>query len=128
MKTFKLFILGISAVVTSCNGIGWQKDQSISGYDDGRGVSHEMIVLGEQLEDPYSLSNVTKAIASLYPTKAGVVELEATDYYVRLLPRSSDDLRLLEKMGLSYRGRRRLLSRPADSRGKCYLAVCRSAA
>ena len=100
MKTFKLFILGISAVVTSCNGIGWQKDQSISGYDDGRGVSHEMIVLGEQLEDPYSLSNVTKAIASLYPTKAGVVELEATDYYVRLLPRSSDDLRLLEKMGV----------------------------
>ena len=110
MKTFKSFILGISAVVTSCNGIGWQKDQSISGYDDGRGVSHEMIVLGEQLEDPYSLSNVTKAIASLYPTKAGVVELEATDYYVRLLPRSSDDLRLLEKMGVQ------MMDHPLDYR------------
>lgn len=69
-------------------------------FDYGAGVAHEMIVLGRQLDDPYSLENMTKALHSVYPTKSQVVELEATNHYVRLLPRNDDDLMLLESMGV----------------------------
>ena len=41
-------------------------------------VYHDMIVLGEQLDDPYSVENVKAAVARLYPTKAGRVDVEAT--------------------------------------------------
>ena len=31
-------------------------------------VPHDMIVLGEKLEDPYSVTNVIEAVSALYPT------------------------------------------------------------
>ena len=58
-------------------------------------VYHGMIQLGERLEDPYEVGNVTKAIESLYPSKAGRVGLEPTDIYVRFLPRTEEEYRRL---------------------------------
>ena len=45
-------------------------------------ISHGMIELGEKLEDPYSVDNITKAVESLYPSKAGRVEIAPTDFVV----------------------------------------------
>lgn len=108
MKTLRILIAGVAVAVSSCNGTLSDNGGGKYGYDDGHSISHEMIVLGKQLEDPYSLANMTKAFASLYPTKADVVQLEATDYYVRLLPRDEEDLRHLEALGV------KMLDHPLD--------------
>ena len=79
-------------------------------YDDGSGVEHDLIVLGEKLEDPYTVENMTKAIQAVYPTKGNVVQLTPTDNYVRLLPRNDEDLRMLEEMGVQ------MLDHPLDYR------------
>ena len=71
-------------------------------------VFHDMIVLGEQLDDPYSLENVEAALEELYPTKAGRVVLSATDIYVRFLPRTESEYNRLVDMGLN------LLDHPMD--------------
>ena len=63
-------------------------------------LSHEMIVLGEKLDDPYSLENVQAAVSSIYPTKAGRIALTATDIYVRFLPADEDEFDRLVSMGL----------------------------
>lgn len=62
-------------------------------------VAHEMIELGKKLEDPYSVNNVTKALASLYPTKAGRVDVKPTDIYVRFLPKTDAEYQKLITLG-----------------------------
>jgi hypothetical protein len=71
--------------------------------EDGDGVnevSHEMIVLGDKLEDPYSVSNIEAAVRSVYPEKAGRVDIKATDVYVRFLPRNEEEYDALVNAGL----------------------------
>lgn len=75
---------------------------------EGVQIQHEMIVLGEQLEDPYSVENMTKALAAVYPTKAGRVALPATHLYVRFLPEGDAQFRRLEQLGLQ------MLDHPMD--------------
>lgn len=58
-------------------------------------VYHGMIELGEKLENPYTVDNITKAIESLYPTK-GRVTIEPTDMYVRFLPETEADYLQIE--------------------------------
>jgi hypothetical protein len=58
----------------------------------------DMIILGEQLEDPYSVENMTKALEAVYPTKAGIrVPVPATHYYMRFLPRNRKEYDVLER-------------------------------
>ncbi len=71
-------------------------------------VAHEMIVLGKKLDDPYSVSNITKALSSLYPTKAGRVDVTPTDIYVRFLPKTEDEYQ--ELVGRGYE----LMDHPLD--------------
>lgn len=63
-------------------------------------LSHEMIVLGEKLEDPYSVENITKALGNLYPTKASRIEVKPTNLYVRFLPESQAQYDALEGLGV----------------------------
>ena len=77
---------------------------------DESGLTHEMIELGEKLEDPYTVENVKKAVARVYPTKAGRVDITPTDLYVRFLPRSEDDFERLQALGLN------LVDHPMDYR------------
>ena len=108
MKTSKFFLaLSSSLCLLSCTHDSFKDGEDVFPDDMDR-VPHGMIVLGERLEDPYSLDNMTKALASLYPTKAGTVELSATDHYVRLLPSCKEDLDALEKMGV------KMLDHPLD--------------
>ena len=67
-KTIRFCVLLLLAAV-ACEKAPFGPDQK-NFYDDGASISHGMIELGEKLEDPYSVENMTKALRSLYPTKS----------------------------------------------------------
>ena len=69
-------------------------------YQYGRDLTHDMIVLGDRLENPYTKENMQRAIKSLYPTKADRVDLKTTDLYVRFLPADDAEYDLLTSLGL----------------------------
>ena len=73
-------------------------------------IGHGQIELGEQLEDPYTVENMTKALRSLYPTKAERTDIHPTDLYVRFLPKTDADLDMLRDAGLY------LMDHPMDYR------------
>ena len=77
---------------------------------EGNKIGHDMIVLGDRLEDPYSVENMEKARDALYPTKADRVPLEPTDLYVRFLPSCEDEYDELVSSGLL------LVDHPVDYR------------
>ena len=60
----KLRLLAMALVMMSCSK---ENVTSLNGvdYEYGRGFSHEMIVLGRRLENPYRTENVTKALQEL---------------------------------------------------------------
>ena len=93
--------LSVLLLLQACNGEQFASVDIVD-YDDGN-VGHEMIVLGERLEDPYSVENMSQALSSVYGTKADRVVLTATDYYVRFLPESEEEYEMLEAMGLVLR-------------------------
>jgi len=94
-----LILLAATLLACSCTGhLFDMMGENIDVTPDDSG--HDMIVLGEQLEDPYSLDNMTKALQSLYGTKADRVVLEPTDLYVRFLPEDEDQYVELEEMGV----------------------------
>ena len=68
--------------------------------DNVERLSHEMIVLGDKLEDPYTVANMTKALNTLYPSRAGTSSLRATHLYVRFLPRDRSEYARLDSMGV----------------------------
>lgn len=105
MKTLtSLFVFTAAMLAVSCNR-GLDTDLPVR-IDDSV-LSHDEIVLGDRLENPYSLENVKSAYASLYPTKSPG-DIISTDYYVRFLP--SDDLQLsmLKDLGIN------MLDHPVD--------------
>lgn len=106
MKCFNLLLTVAALTLVSCNGLVFfsGEDVDLDGYE----FSHDMIVLGDRLEDPYSLDVMTKALASLYPTKSREVDVKPTDLYVRFLPETEADIELLESMGVE------LLDHPVD--------------
>ena len=102
-RLIKLFPL--AAVLLCACGKSGTDPETISWDMD---VPHGQIVLGEQLEDPYSIRNITKALLSLYPSKAGTVRVDPTHYYVRFLPAGEGDFRVLDSLGVD------LLDHPMD--------------
>lgn len=74
----------------------------------GTVLTHDMIVLGDRLENPYKKENVETALMSLYPTKADRIQLKATDLYVRFLPVSEEEYDLLTESGIT------LIDHPLD--------------
>lgn len=79
--------------------------------DETEEFSHDMIVLGEKLDDPYSVSNMTKALENVSPAAAsGRGSLQATDFYVRFLPRDEAQFQELMDLGL------KMLDHPLDYR------------
>ena len=93
--------LGIGAALFA--GCSREDPVNLDGGVEGQGpnaVSHEMIVLGNHLEDPYSVENVKSAIKRLYPTKAERIDLEPTHIYARFLPKNDAQLKQLQDLGL----------------------------
>lgn len=95
----KICLVLAASVMLSCSKEGMVPDTG-SGRDRVNAIPHEMIVLGKRLENPYKTENMTKALATLYPTKAGLVAVEPTDLYVRFLPKNQDELDVLTRSGV----------------------------
>ena len=96
MKTSLQFLMPILALC-ACSVFD---DGDAPGGSAAENVPHDMIVLGDRLEDPYSVSNVEAALVSLYPSKAGRVDLKPTDIYVRFLPRTEAEYDRLVSAGI----------------------------
>ena len=90
----------MALVMASCSGRGIDSDPGLDSQS-GRNLSHEKIVLGARLENPYKTENITKALSALYPTKADRVQVRTTDLYVRFLPEDEQQLALLEGLRLT---------------------------
>ena len=106
MKRFFLF-LSVALFLGACDAGTVEGDRPVP---PAPGLEHGMIVLGEQLEDPYSVENISKALQSLYPTRAERIIPEPTDLYVRFLPAGREQLDRLQALGLT------LLDHPMDFR------------
>ena len=101
----KLALMAFMMMACSKEGIDVGSGQT---PDYSFGDSYDGIVLGERLENPYKTENITKALHSLYPTKAGKVDVQTTDLYVRFLPSSQEEYDILSAEGL------RLFDYPLD--------------
>lgn len=86
------------------SSVSCSKDEPVSerglNYEYGSDLTHERIVLGERLENPYKTENMARALNALYPVKADRVVIETTDLYVRFLPQDDSEVQQLEDLGL----------------------------
>ena len=97
----------MALMMMACSKEGMDSGRDLD-YDYGAELFHEKIVLGERLENPYKTENITKALNSLYPTKADRVDVKTTDLYVRFLPSDLVEYDSLAALGL------RLTDHPLD--------------
>ena len=107
MKKTLLFLIPWLAVA-ACQKSGLPDGENLR-TPEGE-IYHEMIQLGEKLDDPYTVANMAEALTKTYPTKAGRVSLQATDLYVRFLPRDDAEMDILKGLGLY------LMDHPMDYR------------
>ena len=102
----RLFLFSLTALLAVCC-----TDRVPSPYVDpydGPGSGHDQIVLGKQLDDPYSVTNMEKALSAVYPTKASRVPVPTTHLYVRFKPQNESQYKQLENRGFE------LLDHPMD--------------
>ena len=95
----KITIAVLAFLALSCNKEGLGTGRGLD-YSYGREIPHDRIVLGDRLENPYTTENMTKALQSLYPTKADRMEVKTTHLYVRFLPHTEQEFELLNSLGL----------------------------
>jgi len=107
MKKLWTLLLVPLCTLVACTGDDLPGGKSRQGED---GLFHEMIQLGEKLDDPYTVENMRNAVAAVYPTRSGRVDISVTDYYVRFLPRTEAQLDSLLARGLD------LTDHPVDYR------------
>ncbi len=91
----KLTLVLLTLVMMSCSKAGMRPERGLD-YEYGRDIPHDMIVLGDRLENPYTTENITKALHSLYPTKADRLDVKATNLYVRFLPENDSEYELIK--------------------------------
>ena len=108
LRNLKLLVMRgkITMVLMMVALISCSKEGKVSAgrdldYDYGKHLSHDAIVLGDRLENPYKTENITKALQSLYPTKADRVDVRTTDLYVRFLPADEKEYETLTALGLN---------------------------
>ena len=92
-------MLALTLIVMSCSKEDISSERWLD-YSYGKELTHEMIVLGDRLENPYKTENMRSALKSLYPTKADRVDLQSTDLYVRFLPIDEQEYDELVAAGL----------------------------
>lgn len=92
-------MLAVAFLTIACSKDGVSPDRDVD-YSYGRDLTHEMIVLGDRLENPYKTENMRNALKSLYPTKADRVDLQTTNLYVRFLPADDNEYDALVEAGV----------------------------
>lgn len=95
----KFTLMLMSLIIMACSKDQTRIEQNLD-YSYGREIPHGKIVLGDHLENPYTTSNIAKALYSLYPTKADRIDVKTTNLYVRFLPETDEDLETLAQLGL----------------------------
>ncbi len=95
----RVTIFLMTLVMMSCSHDEFEQMHGLD-YQYGQELTHDMIVLGDHLENPYTTANMRRALKSLYPTKADRVDLKTTDLYVRFLPADDAEYDLLTGLGL----------------------------
>ena len=86
MDRFAGFVMS-AILLSACSGESFvTEDNSV--LSGGDVLGHDMIVLGERLENPYTTENVREAYVSVYPTKSRE-EIQTSHLYVRFLPERS---------------------------------------
>ena len=95
----RLTMMLAALVLMSCSKEDARPGRGID-YEYGRELKHEMIVLGDRLENPYKTENIARALRSLYPTKADRVDVKTTNLYVRFLPADDSQYEQLVQMGV----------------------------
>lgn len=109
MEMDRIFLLLAAAgLVLACNPQSYFEKRGEAVDTGTNTLTHGMIVLGDKLQDPYSVDNMTKALNSLYPTKAGEVTVPTTNLYVRFLPADDGEYELLRSLGVE------MLDHPVD--------------
>ena len=106
MKTCWKPLLVAALLATACRTGGAEPEIP----DTAPPVEHGLIVLGERLDDPYTVENVNRALRSLYPTRAERVDVTPTDLYVRFLPEDESDYERLVSLGVQ------MMDHPLDYR------------
>ena len=104
---FKMMLPALVLVSCSKEGGSLVEVDPVSTKEKVEVVSHEKMELGRRLENPYSVGNVEAALASLYPTRASV-SVPVSDYYVRFLPKDTDEFNALSDLGVE------MLDHPMD--------------
>lgn len=95
----KISLVLMAILTMSCSKESFRTGRDLD-YSYGRDIPHEMIVLGDRLENPYTTENMSKALHSLYPTRADRVDVKTTNLYVRFLPADEKQYDGLRAMGL----------------------------
>lgn len=98
----KNFLIGLAVatglIFSSCEKEKVSLNEQIP--EDNNGINSEsMTVLGDQLENPYSVTNMKKAYSNLKSSSSETpdVNIETTHYYIRFLPKSEDELTILKQ-------------------------------
>ena len=94
------FVLGL-AVLTACKDepmLALEEQQNVEAQEFNNNLpSDGMMVLGQELQDPYKLSNMQQAYANITGAKA---QLQPTHLYMRFLPKNEEELYLLKNIEL----------------------------
>lgn len=96
------FLIGIVIVtgimIASCEKEQIPPNKQIS-EDNQSTNSGQMTVLGEQLENPYSVDNMKKAYSNLKSASSEIpkIDIEVTHYYIRFLPKNEKEFDLLKE-------------------------------
>jgi len=101
MKQLKFLCTGMLALLISLNSCKKEEltitNSANEELNNNTAVLDE-IILGKQLENPYSLENMTKAFKAANPSKLkSMKSLEATHLYVRFAPKSVEEKELLNQ-------------------------------
>ena len=108
-----IFLLAAIALICSCSKSRLSADKVPEPTPEEEFPAGGEMVLGHKLDNPFSVLNMANALHSyLTGTKsalAGTVTVHTTDYYVRFLPASKEDIETLENLGLE------LLDHPLDA-------------
>jgi hypothetical protein len=89
-------IIGLVALASCSKDEINEIDTNISEFEPQQGTA---IVLGKELENPYSVSNMEKALANLQKNARNTdgLTITTTHYYVRFLPKDTSDVNKLDK-------------------------------
>lgn len=120
MKQIRFLILTLIIVCcsSSCGDLLNADSDRTQNLDNNNNSGQ--IILGQKLDNPYSLANMQKALNSILATKGGgdEITLEPTDYYVRIQPKDTAEYRALMDLDLD------LFFYPLDyeilQNGECY--------